>query len=425
LSEAALVYRSPRPLHISAARLQRALLWLLVFSGFLVIIEPSPYEVMFTFTATLFAVTGLTLDRRLTPLILLVCLYNLGGAFSLIPFITEKEPLTFTVVSFYLGVTSFFFAALMLHDTQQRLETIGHAWIWAGVIAAIAGMIGYFNVGGTEELFTKYGRASGTFKDPNVLGPFLAGPAIIIMQGFMSGTLKRPVLSLVAFLILMAGLFFSFSRGAWGVMAVSAAMTGFLLIVNGGSSKTRLRIVLIGIAGVLLLAALLAIVLSIDSVQQLFVERFKLVQDYDGGPYGRFGKLRLAVLMLLDRPNGIGPLHFEDFFPEAPHDVYVNAFSSYGWLGGLSYIAFIAATVWVGWANVWRKVPWQGVYITLWSSTFCQILQGFQIDTDHWRHLWMLFGLTWGIAIANLREKQARLVPPFADRQWHAAPSSA
>jgi hypothetical protein len=30
-----------------------------------------------------------------------------------------------------------------------------------------------------------------------------------------------------------------------------------------------------------------------------------------------------------------------------------------------------------------------------------QILQGFQIDTDHWRHFFLMLGAIWGMIIAT------------------------
>ena len=33
----------------------------------------------------------------------------------------------------------------------------------------------------------------------------------------------------------------------------------------------------------------------------------------------------------------LGPLHFQKIFGQDPHNVYINAFASYGWLGGISY----------------------------------------------------------------------------------------
>jgi hypothetical protein len=50
-------------------------------------------------------------------------------------------------------------------------NTIRQGMIASAWLAASAGIIGYFNVGGLGQYLTLYNRASGTFKDPNVFGP--------------------------------------------------------------------------------------------------------------------------------------------------------------------------------------------------------------------------------------------------------------
>ncbi|MBY0612605.1 MAG: O-antigen ligase domain-containing protein [Beijerinckiaceae bacterium] len=394
---------APGTRSFSPRKLQNGLLWLLIFSSFFVFFEPAPYEIVFVLTAIAFALTEFRIARSAALLIVPLMLYNLGGAFALFPFIMEKEPVFYIGITFYMSVTAVFFAGVFLTDTKRRFEIVSQAWTLAAVIASTCGMMGYFDVAGSAEIFTLYGRATGTFKDPNVLGPFLCGPAILLTEGFFTGRLKRPVLSLAALLIILGGIFFSFSRGAWGVTILSAALCGVLVILTTHSPRIRLRVILVGCAGLALIAMLLAVILSVDSIREFFFERFVLLQEYDEGPRGRFGKLANAISLLLERPNGIGPLHFTDFFPEAPHNAYVNAFSSYGWLGGLAYIAFIAATFRMGWTAVWKRTPWQSYYIAIWSFTFIQYIQGLQIDTDHWRHLWMVVGATWGAGAASLR----------------------
>ncbi|MGD9846040.1 MAG: O-antigen ligase family protein [Variibacter sp.] len=401
------------PLRISTERLRRALLWLMVASSSIVLVEPAPYDVLFLCVAVVFVLSGMRFPAGVAPLLLLVTTFNIGGALSLIPFLDHQPSVMFVIISIYMGFSAVFFACLMAEDTENRLEIISKAWIFAGVISSLCGFAGYMNLAGTGEIFTLYGRVTGTFKDPNVFGPFLMAPAVLIVQGFMAGTLRHPIRSFVYLMVLLGGIFFSFSRGAWGAVAMAFVMTGLLLFVTTRSTSTRMRIVVIAIAGVAVLALALAAILSIDSVHELFEVRASLKQDYDTGVHGRFGKLLDAIPMLLDRPNGFGPLRFTDYFPEAPHDVFVNAFSSYGWLGGISYFCLVLLTVWLGWSTVWRRTPWQGTYIALWSVTFGQILQGFQIDTDHWRHLWLLFGLVWGLAIVSKpRRRRRRAVRP-------------
>jgi O-antigen ligase len=116
--------------------------------------------------------------------------------------------------------------------------------------------------------------------------------------------------------------------------------------------------------------------------------------------------------MLLDDPNGFGPLRFRWIFNQAdPHNVYVNAFASYGWLGGIAWIGLMVATCYVGWRLVFRRSPLQQHAIALWSVLFVLILQGMQIDTDHWRHLYLMLGLIWGLAALPRDEALPSRVP--------------
>jgi hypothetical protein len=72
-----------------------------------------------------------------------------------------------------------------------------------------------------------------------------------------------------------------------------------------------------------------------------------------------------------------------------------------GWIGGLSFFAFTAPALFVGWRLVFRREPYQTEVIPVWSCLVVQMVQGLQIDTDHWRHLYLLFGLLFGFAAAD------------------------
>ncbi len=75
--------------------------------------------------------------------------------------------------------------------------------------------------------------------------------------------------------------------------------------------------------------------MSIDTVADLLKQRMSLEQEYDVGETGRFGRHVLGALLALDVPLGIGPLQFSKIFPEDPHNSYLNAFMSGGWLSGV------------------------------------------------------------------------------------------
>lgn len=105
--------------------------------------------------------------------------------------------------------------------------------------------------------------------------------------------------------------------------------------------------------------------------------------------------------MLLERPFGFGPREFGKIFGLDPHNVYINAFGSYGWLGGITYMLLIISTLIVGFKGLLMRTPWQGASIVLFVTFFCTAMQGVQIDTDHWRHFYWMLGLTWGLYAAS------------------------
>jgi hypothetical protein len=141
--------------------------------------------------------------------------------------------------------------------------------------------------------------------------------------------------------------------------------------------------------------------LSSGSIASLFKERASLDQPYDSGRFGRFGRHLLGAVMALDYPLGIGPLEFRRFFPEDTHNSFLNAFMSGGWISGTAYPVLIFLTAVNGVRNLFYRTPWQKMYISVFSAFIVTLAESFIIDTDHWRHYFMLVGLVWGMAVAN------------------------
>jgi hypothetical protein len=388
---------------IPVSTLKSVVLWVYMACGATVVIEPSPYEFMFVVAALLFARKDLRFDRAMIPLFIGLAGLNAGGLLALPPFVDNTKSSMFVAISIYIAISTIFFAALIAKDPLPRMRTIRSGYCAAAVFAAILGIIGYFNVAGLGPYLTLYSRASGPFKDPNVFGPFLVPPMVWITQDLMLGRTKGLLRSVLPLLIMAAGVFLSFSRGAWGVTVASLALMILLTFVTTPSARLRSRIVYLSLVGILLFAALLAVALSIPAIRDVFEVRASFSQYYDVGEMGRFGNQIRSIPLLLERPFGFGPLQFHYIFPDDPHEVYINAFASYGWLGGLSFLGLTATTIYVGWRLCFRRSPVQTEAIAVWACLFVQMAQGFQIDTDHWRHLYLLFGLLYGLAAVERR----------------------
>jgi hypothetical protein len=381
--------------------LQRALVWLVGASGAIVFIEPSPYELMTLTAAVLFFATGLRLRLVFMPLLLLLLLLNVGYTIGALPFLDKSEVTSWIATSWYMAVTVIFFAMVLAEDTEARLDMLRRGLIVGAMIASVAGIAGYLNlVPGGHDLLTLYERARGTFKDPNVLGAFLVLPALFVLQSVVSDNFQKSFRSTIALAIMALAILLAFSRAAWGGLVITSAFMLALMVLTSQSRAQRSRIVVMSVVAVILVVALLAVLLSFDSISEMFKQRASFDQSYDEGRFGRFGRHILGADMALDLPFGIGPLQFHNYFPEDTHNSYLNAFMSGGWISGICYPALVFITVIFGFRHVFVRVPWQRDYLAIFSAFLGTVGESFIIDTDHWRHFWMMLGAMWAMFAA-------------------------
>jgi hypothetical protein len=405
-----------------AERLRLMLLWLTAATSALVFIEPSPYEVVSLLTILVFAVSGLTLRASLLPVAILLILINIGYTFSANALFGEKTVAIWVASSWYLAATSIFFAAALSTNTQPRLDALMRGCLAAGAIAALAGVAGYFRlIPGSADLLLLYDRARGTFKDPNVFGAFMILPALLALRMVIVGRFIQAAWGMVLLGLFSVAILLSFSRAAWGLLALSGAMALALTFLTTRSAIQRLRIVLIAVAGIAAMALLLSALLSIDTVANLLKERMSLEQEYDVGQMGRFGRHALGALLALDVPLGIGPLQFSKIFPEDPHNSYLNAFMSGGWLSGVCYATLALLSLAFGLRYLFVATPWQSVMIVVYSAYTGMMIESAIIDSDHWRHVFLLLGVLWGLIAAT--RQYAMRVPARGQAAAVLAPS--
>ena len=328
----------------------------------------------------------------------------LVSTISAVPFLDKPEVTNWIATSWYLAVTVMLFAMVVADDTAARLDMLRRGLIAGGLIAAIAGVAGYFNlVPGGHDLLTLYGRARGTFKDPNVLGAFLILPALFALQSVVSDGFGKSFRSTIALGIMTLAILLAFSRAAWGGLVITSAFMLALMVLTSPSVKQRSRIIVMTVVAVIIVAMLIAILLSFDSIGEMLKQRASFDQSYDTGRFGRFGRHILGAEMALDLPFGIGPLQFNRYFPEDTHNSYLNAFMSGGWLTGVCYPALVFVTVVMGFRHAFVRVPWQRAYLAIFAAFLGTVGMSLVIDTDHWRHFWMMLGAMWGMFAAAQR----------------------
>jgi hypothetical protein len=398
------------------AALQRAMVWLVGASGAIVFIEPSPYELVTLAATVIFLATSLRLRLVFMPLLLLLFLLNIGYSIGATALMDKPEVVNWIATSWYMAVTVVFFAMVLSEDTAARLDMLRRGLIVGAVIAASSGIAGYFNlVPGGHDLLTLYERARGTFKDPNVLGAFLILPALFALQSVVSDRFGKSFRSTIALGMMSLAILLAFSRAAWGGLVITAAFMLALMVLTSQSRGQRSRIIVTSLVAVVIVVMLIAVLLSFDSIAEMFRQRASFDQSYDEGRFGRFGRHILGADMALDLPFGIGPLQFHNYFPEDTHNSYLNAFMSGGWIAGVCYPALVFITVIMGFRHVFVRVPWQRAYLAIFAAFLGTVGESFVIDTDHWRHFWMMLGAMWGMFAAAQRYKatadQTLMVP--------------
>src|ERR1700716_1457648 len=415
------------PLSVTAPRLvalQRALVGLVGASGAIVFIEPSPYELATLAATIVFFATGLRLRLVFMPLLLLLFLVNFGYTLSAPPPLADKpEVASWIATSWYMAVTVIFFAMVMSEDTVARLDMLRRGLIVGGLVAATSGIAGYFNlVPGGHDLLTLYERARGTFKDPNVLGAFLILPALFALQSVVSDGFGNSFRSAIARASMALGILRASSRAALGGLPIPSAFMLALMVLTSQSRAQRSRIMVMAVLVVIIVVMLIAVLLSFDSIGEMFRQRASFDQSYDEGRFGRFGRHILGGEMALDLPFGIGPLQFHNYFPEDTHNSYLNAFMSGGWIAGICYPALVFVTALTGFRYVFTPVPWQRAYLAIFAAFLGTVGESFVIDTDHWRHFWMMLGAMWGMFAAAQRYRAASDQALTAPAQASQAP---
>jgi hypothetical protein len=387
-----------------AQRLLNLVLFVAALTSSIAFIEPSPHDglMVVLLVACVAARTGF--DRKLFPLLVLIAVWLIGGFFSLVQVGDNAKDIQYAGTSVYLGIATIMFASLFSDGDMQRLSILRRGYILAALIATAAGYIGFFHLMPHSDVFLDNDRVSATFKDPNVYGPFLVFPIVWLMIRILTRGI-RP-LDVALLMVLMGGLLLSFSRGAWAHLAISATVGVLTVFLVTPDPRMRTRIVVIGFLTTLFAALVIGALLSIGSVHDMLIERAKAIQPYDVGPGGRFWLQEQALGTILQNPNGLGPFEFDRIFGLQQHNVYMQGFLVYGWLGGAAYLTLVVVTLMLGLIAMPIAAPWQYYLITAYAVMVGEAAEGMIVDTDHWRHFFLMLGLIWGLSTASINHRR-------------------
>jgi hypothetical protein len=406
---------SPTLSSSATRKLALGLVWLTVASGAVVFTEPAPVDVLTMGLVLLLPLIGLVAVPRALLLLLGLLLTAAAAGFVSACFATDLAvAVTHTGVSLYLYVATLIFAAFVAKRPEHHTRLILNAYVWGAMAAALAAIVGYFDlVSGAHDLMTRYDRATGFFKDPNVLGPFLVPGLVYTLHRFNGLPMRKSVRALVSVLVIGFAMLLSFSRGAWFNMGMAVVIYGALHILTVRSHRARLKFMTLALAGIAGIAGMVVLALQLDAVSNLASERASLSQRYDQGPEGRFGGQEKAASLALANPLGIGAQQFvPQHHHEEPHNVYVTMFLNAGWLGALIFFGLVWSTAVWGLRHAFVRCATQPLFLVVYACFVANAFEGAIIDLDHWRHFYLLLALAWGLMLS--RDK-AGVGPPAAN----------
>lgn len=370
--------------------------------------QPTPYDMLMVGTVGLLFMFGLRLPRGLGwPAALwgfVIIGYGIGALNAV--FIDRVRP-SLTVTIYLIG-SFLFFAAWVYADPARRMMQMMWAYTVAALFAALAGIAGYFGVVPGAEMFTQYGRATGTFNDPNVFGPFLVAPVLFLSMMLSRAGSVRSLWMAVPLGVLVLALLLSFSRGAWGNMALSGLVFFVMTLATSQSAKQAMRLIVFAGLAVLVGAIVIMVALADPKVSALFSERASLTQNYDTDPeHGRFESQERAFRMVLEKPLGLGPAQWAMINDLDTHNVYLHVLVAGGFLSGFAFVGFVLLSLVRGWQAVFRGEPETGMVVVIFSALVGHFAEAVIIDINNWRHLYLLLGVLWGAVLAIEARKGA------------------
>ncbi|MEM5500626.1 hypothetical protein WNY59_03385 [Ahrensia kielensis] len=381
-------------------------LWTGAFLSGFVIAEPAPYELFMAGLIGVWALLGLKIPASISPLVVLILLFNVGGIVSLMTMDNWSSQVIYVAVSFFLGLTSIFFAAVVA-ARPSLLRVIFSGYMAAALITGTIGILAYFGAMPSADLFLRFGRAKGAFQDPNVFAPFLCLPALFCLHQILVRPAIKSLPYMAMLLVIALGIFLSFSRAGWGLFVLSALLLTAALLISNPSGRFRVRVTLLAITALIAVSIALLIALQFEAVRDIFFTRAQLVQDYDGARLGRFARHWIGFMMATEHPFGIGILEFGEMFGEDTHNIWLKALFDYSWLGFFAYVTLMVWTLGAGLKILFRNRPWQPYLLCTYIIFIGHIVIGNVIDTDHWRHFFLLLGIIWGcIAAENYHQNK-------------------
>jgi O-antigen ligase len=353
-----------------------------------VLVEPAPVDLVFLVIIAVTLATG-RFHARVPPVVLgaLWALLALN-LLSAVEVVDPGRAAFFLATTTYLVLFALWLTGYVASLERARLVVVGY--LLAAVSSTALGMLALFVAVPGADLLVGSGRVQAFFQDPNVFGPFLVPIALILVEDLLTPRLLgfRRFVKASLVLLLVLGVVFSFSRGAWVNLTVGAATVLVVLGLRRGGGRQALLVVLL----VLVLAGSVTAILAASGSESFLLERAR-IQSYDAD---RFSAQVVGIESAERYPFGVGPGQFEHYAPISAHSTYVRVVGEQGLPGLLALLVILTSTLVAALRNAAAGRETYGIGSAALLGAWCGILvNSVVVDTLHWRHLWIVAALIW------------------------------
>lgn len=364
-------------------------------------IEPAPTDLFFVLALGAFALAPIRPVRLLGPLATGGILIYVWFTFVSLSFVEVSLPVAVRAVGIemYL-ILLFLLTAYFAHQGGDRVFRIVLLMLTVGgAIASIIAFLAYLDMVPNRLSFYRdehFTRVKSTFKDPNVLGPYLI-PSILLMMWIALSVRRFSWLATSVFVLLTACLIITFSRGAWVHMALTTGIFAAFLLFDRRSSMATVMVLLLGI-----LAATVKLGFFGDAAGSLASQNYLgsrlSFQSYDSD---RFQHILTSLGNMFDRPLGIGPNQSSFVYGYQAHNTFVVLGLQNGVFAAIGFALFYLATMYRCLKKVLEKRDGWLKYAYILSVMIGLLVLMNVVGALHWRHLYVVLGLAYGSYRSN------------------------
>lgn len=359
--------------------------------------EPAPVDVYLLMLCGVLGISGRVRFRRTYVLVAVgyICLGMIGWA---VGEATTSVPTAFAARS--IGIDLYFAVALVsLIAAFKYLPGSAYAVMSGYIVGAIAISclilaLHVMQIGAVDIYREDLGyRFRGTFKDPNVLGPYLVLPVVALGTG--RAMLGRHRLSRMLAIPCVAVLWGTYSRGAYVALTVSV-ITYLGLRMSEQGPRARAAAICIASLGLAASAYVLEVAPPAD-LSDVAYGRLQ-AQTYD---VDRFETLASAASSIIDHPLGLGPGTFGEIHGTNPHNLILGKAVDAGVFGALLLLGVVLAAT--RRALTTYLTTHNGAALIVAAVLTGHVAVSMFIYSHHWRHFMIICALAWGVFFDSRR----------------------